>query len=130
MTTLNLDYETRNELIFGNNSDVDWLGGIKHFDNLMVDQLNELIVDNYIDVNECQNSSPSVGEFFEFMKKHRQVAAHGYAVSHKRDDYRVSIEGLSYCGNLSKDLLFDFIHLCRHADEFIAEEKRLYSWWD
>jgi hypothetical protein len=64
------------------------------------------------------------------MKNHPKVTAHGYVVTHEREDYRTSIEGLSFDGKVSKKLLLDFVHLCRQADEFVADERRLYSWWD
>jgi hypothetical protein len=64
------------------------------------------------------------------MKSHPKFTAHGYAVTHERYDYGVSIEGLSYSGEYSKEDLADFTHLCRLADDFVVQDKSLYCWWD
>jgi hypothetical protein len=64
------------------------------------------------------------------MKKYPKVTAHGYAVSHNREDYSVGLEGLAYRGKTTKKMLKDFIYLCRLADEFVAEDNELYAWWD
>lgn len=127
---MNPDYKNRDSIIFGEYNEQDYLGGTKRFENLSLKQLEELVEKDYIGLNECQNLSPPVQDFLEFMRKYPKVNAHGYVVSHKRDDYRTSIEGLSYHGEVNKELLLDFVHLCRHADEFVAEEEELFSWWD
>jgi hypothetical protein len=133
MRTLNKDYKSRNEIIFGDDdadSNDNWLGGTRRFDSLNLEQLHALIRNEFIDLEDCQNYSPSVGDFLDFMKKYPEVEAHGYAVSHKRDDYRVSLEGIRFGGKVTMKMLLDFVHLCRHADEFHADEKGLYAWWD
>ena len=71
-----------------------------------------------------------MGEFYEFMKSNPKFTAHGYAVSHERRDYRVAIEGVSCNKTYTKKELADFVRLCRDADEFVMEDKKLYSWWD
>lgn len=132
MRTLNRDYHKRNEILFGDDI-VDgegWLGGTRRFEELNLSQLKELVDNEFIDLEDCQNCSPSVGDFLEFMSKYPKVLAHGYAVSHNRDDYRVSLEGLYFKGRVSKELLKDFVYLCRHADEFNIGDNTLYSWWD
>lgn len=132
MRTMNKDYESRNEIIFGG-KDTDsesWLGGTRNFESLDLEQLQALIRNNFINLEECQNCSPSVSDFLDFMKKYPAVEAHGYAVSHKRDDYRVSLEGIRFDGNVTMDMLLDFVHLCRHADEFSAVHDHLWAWWD
>lgn len=130
MKTLNADYKTRDQIIFGEYNDQNYLGGTKRFEQLSLEKLESLVGNNFIDLDDCQNLSPTVQEFLTFMKNHPKVYAHGYVVSHNRNDYRVSIEGLSYEGKVSKELLFDFVKLCRQADEFVANEHELYAWWD
>lgn len=132
MRDLNKDYHKRNQIIFGDDN-VDgenWLGGTRHFNNLSLQQLQELVTNKFIDLQDAQNCSPAVEDFLNFMKDHEEFSAHGYAVSHKRDDYRVSLEGIEFKGDVSKNLMKDFVHLCRHADEFVCEENELYAWWD
>jgi hypothetical protein len=64
------------------------------------------------------------------MKSNPKFTAHGYAVSHERSDYRVSIEGVSCNKPYTKKELADFVHLCRRVDDLVIEDKKLYSWWD
>jgi len=130
LVNLNSDYEKRNKIVFGKNIPTEWLGGVEHFENLTLKQFESLVDNRFIDLEDVQNLSPSAGDFLEFMRSHSKVTAHGYVVSHERQDCRVSIEGLSYKGKVSKNLLLDFVHLCREADEFVADDNHLYSWWD
>ena len=132
MRDLNKDYHKRNQIIFGDdNVDGDnWLGGTRFFSKLSLEQLEELVDNNFIDLQDAQNCSPTVEEFLEFMKEHAQFTAHGYAVSHNRDDYRASLEGIEFKGKVSKNLMKDFIDLCRHADEIVCEDNKLFAWWD
>lgn len=130
MTINNLnDDQTTRDTIIGLES-VPRSGGTKRFRHLTLTQLNELINNNFIDLEDAQNSAPSVAEFYEFMKDHPEVEAHGYAVDKSRSDYRVLIEGLKFNGSVSMPLMLDFVKLCRYADEFVCETNRLYSWWD
>jgi hypothetical protein len=127
---LNSDHTTRNKIIFGDSQTENWSGGVRHFSELNLDQLKSLLENNFIDPDDCQNLSPTVHEFFKFMEQHPGVKAHGYAVSHCRNDYRVSLEGLSYHGIVDTNLMMDFSYLCRQADEFVMNTDELYSWWN
>lgn len=132
MKTFNADYKKRNQIIFGDD-DVEgetWLGGTRRFEALYLPQLRELVDNDFIDLEGTQNCSPSAEYFLEFLEKYPKATAHGYAVSHKRDDYRVSLEGVQFRGRVSKKMLMDFVYLCRHADEFHAGDGELYAWWD
>jgi hypothetical protein len=130
MRDLNKDYQKRNQIIFGDNNTDNWPGGVRRIESLSLEQLNDLIQNDFIDLEDCQNCSPTVEAFLDFMKKYPKVEAHGYAVSHTRDDYRVSLEGLAFAGRVNKQMLLDFVHLCRDADEFVADDNELYAWWD
>jgi hypothetical protein len=130
MKKLNEDFAVRNKILFGKKNDDDWMGGTKHFENMSVNTLAKLLENNFIDPDDTQNSSPTVEEFFEFMKQYPKMKAHGYAVSHERPDYRISIEGLSLEGKYTKKMLLDFVHFARQSDEFTADENGLYCWWD
>ena len=130
MKTLNRDYRMRNNIIFGENHDGD-LGfdETKDFDSLSLEQFRELVANDFIDLEDCQNDSPSAGQFLAFMEKYPAVVAHGYAVGHDRVDYRVTLEGLSFNGPVSEELSTDFSSLCRDADEFVNESNKLHAWW-
>ena len=128
-SNLNKDQHTRDIILKIENQ--KFLGGICRYINLTVERLEELIKNNFIDLDEKQNSAPTVREFYEFMKKYPCVRAHGYAVDKSRSDYRVSIEGLHFTAHsITKELQLDFMKLCRKADELTCTDEKLYSWWD
>lgn len=103
---------------------------IKYFEYLSYSQLHELIDNNLIELDECQNDSPSVKEFYEFMQQHINTTTHGYVVSPGRDDTRVSLEGIALASEfVDKNVFSDFIELCKHADE-LQTQGDLYAWWD
>ena len=123
----NGNYKVRNQIIFGEAS--EWQD-IKRFKGLSLMKLKELIQNNFIGSEESQNCSPTVGTFIELMERYPKLTAHGYCVTHQREDYRVSIEGIEFHGKVENNMLIDFVNLCRQADEFTANENHLYAWWD
>lgn len=123
--------DERDKIIFGEKYKQNkYLGGCRSFSDLDVDALKQLIDMNFIDLEECQNFSPSVEEFYEFMKSHPCITCHGYAVSPERSDYRVTIEGLEYIGIVTMEMLVDFVDMFREADEFSVSTNGLYCWYD
>ena len=107
-----------------------FFGGCETINHLTLKQLEQLIEEDFIELEECQNDSPTINDFYNLMKQHPEVCAHGYAVEVKRRDYRITLEGLRYTGLVSPQLAAAFTKLCRHADEFELDENYLYSWWD
>lgn len=108
----------------------DYSGGIVRRD-FTIEQLQWLLDNGFLDLEEQQNCSPTVGEFMGFMETYPETLAHGYVVSSRRDDVRVSLEGLKGAWSMSiPQQLMDFIELCRCADSFDVSEKGCYSWWD
>jgi hypothetical protein len=92
--------------------------------------LEQLISNKFIDPEDQQNNSPRVKDIYNFMKNNPQVYAYGYAVSPKRKDYRVSIEGLVVNKkDVSEDLKQAFFDFCKTADEIHIDDG-LVSWWD
>lgn len=129
---LNPNYEERDAILdpyyVGNE-----IGGTQRFEKLPLNVLEQLIEQNFIDLDEYQNASPSVREFHEFLQQYPQLTVHGYSVCPTRSDYRVSIEGLSWGSvdeECSKDLQRDFVLFCRTADELTVNDHVLFSWWD
>ena len=124
--------EERDKIIF--EREIDWdqegSGGIMRFRELDIVQLEQLNEKGLLDLEDYQNDSPSVKEFMAFMKKYPAVTAIGYVVSPKRDDVRVSLEGIE-CeqAEVTPELKDDFIEMCRYADE-LEIKKGLYAWWD
>ena len=107
-----------------------YLGGIKRFVGLKLPQLNLLLEENFIDPEECYNLSPDTMEFKAFLEVYPEAKLHGYLVSPERNDYRVTIEGVEYDGDVSKEMLMDFVDAFRYADEFTCEDDYLYCWFD
>lgn len=125
---LNQDQALRDSIV-GLESN-NYFGGVERYSGLTLDRLQELIDNRFINLDERQNDSPTIAEFYEFMKDHPEVKAHGYVVDSSRDDYRVSIEGLEFNGPVAMSTMLDFVKLCRYADDFLCEQNELYSWWD
>jgi len=129
---LNTNWKERDRIIFGKS--VEYGGGICHFQDMTLDTLRELIAKGYADPEGQQNDSPMTEELADLMARHPGLTAHGYVVSFERDDYRVSVEGVSGIVKHTEDLL-DVLHLCRMADEFDVESDfsvgfKIRAWWD
>ena len=124
----NMDIKTRDEMIFGKYEPDKYLGGVRYFKGMTVKLLKELVDNGFADPEECQNYSPSVAEFIEFMEGWDGYRVNGYVVTDKRDDYRVSVEAIEKNGVIeTKEELVDFVETFRFADDFDANG---YAWWD
>ena len=108
----------------------DLKGDITRFDEVNVETLELLLRGGWADPRDTQNLAPSFGDFFKFMKKWPQVKAFGYAVSSKRSDYRVSLEGLFVEEvQLTSELKAELLELAQTADE-VDTNAGFYAWWD
>ena len=126
---LNKSERQRDHIIFGSHSFEAYMGGVRHFENLSLSKLERLIECNFIDLDDRQNLAPPVREIYDFMKKYPDYTAHGYTVSIMRDDYRVSLEGVSKSnGAKSAEELEDFMRLFKDADE--VDTSSMYCWFD
>jgi hypothetical protein len=105
-------------------------GGIRRFDGLPVSVLEQLVEEGFVDLDEAQNESPTIREFIAFAKRAPQsIFFEGYAVHVSRDDYRLSIEGVTCpTGHAHKTQAFKdaWKAFGKNADE--KSVKRL--WWD
>lgn len=121
----------REIIIFGH--EVDWedhLGRTAHFKGIHIDKLKELLKKKLINPDLTQNGSPTIEAFMDFMEKHPDVLAHGYVIVPSRDDHRVSLEGVEYKGEATKELIYAFAEAFRYADEFEISKNGLHCWWD
>lgn len=124
----NMDIKTRDEMIFGKYEPDKYLGGTRYFKGMNVNLLKELVKKGFVDPEECQNCSPSVAEFIEFMEGWDGYMVDGYVVTDKRDDYRVSVEAIEKNGVIeTKEELVDFVETFRFADDFDVNG---YAWFD
>ena len=119
----------RDMIVFG--GPTDWgKKQLLHFKDLDIARLAELVEKDLIDLDDQQNEAPTLGEFLEFMKEHPRFTAHGYVITPMRPDARLTIEGITLNKKPTKSETFDFIHLCRLADEFECCAERLSCWYD
>ena len=107
-----------------------YAGGIRHFSELYGDDLQELFRLGVIDPRDAQNCCPNVTKIAAFLKDHKNFSAHGYAVSKKRDDYRVSLEGVACGPGYSMQDVWDFFRLFKAPDEFRVDELGMRCWYD
>jgi hypothetical protein len=135
INTLNGDYLTRDFIIFGEYDEKKYLGGIRNF-TCHLELLKKLVDCNFAAIDECQNYSPSIKDFLDVAENMTSdVLFECYAVSPERDDYRITVEGVSVIIKDSnyKDLTL-FIESFHDSDEFSIEhidsEYHLRAWWD
>lgn len=103
---------------------------IKRIELITLKQLLKLKEKEFIDLEEAQNSSPTIGEFIDFMTLYPKFKAHGYIVTPDRSDYRISLEGLQTEEKLTKIEMVAFSNKFHNADDFWIEEHSAYCWWD
>ena len=125
----NMNIKERDEIIFGNyNADAYKYGGARDFTGMDVATLKKLVELGYADPEECQNSSPRIEDFIEFMEANDGYVVNGYTITDERSDYRVSIEAIEKVGSITDmdeaEIFSDFAH---YADDF---DIRGYAWWD
>lgn len=127
----------REQLVFKRNYDpqvYSRMGGLQRFDNMTVETARKLIDLGYLDPDDCQNSSPTNGEFVEFIEGCKNPGdwyLHGYAISAERSDCRVNIEGISTYCEVDQEDMVNFLMQNRFADELQAGiNQSLYCWYD
>jgi len=129
MFKYNKDQKRRDELLgIKGKRDTYKLSSYSRFDDLSVETLGILLDEKFINPEEKQNDAPSVGEFYDFMVKHPEYKAIGYAIGLERTDYRTSIEGLTGEGK-NIGAILDFAVKFRLADEFDIEGYQR-CWYD
>ena len=114
---LNRNVDVRDRLLFGELNPTEYHGGIRYFDRLNLATLQELFAKHFIDPNDRQNDAPTAGQFKAFMERYPDYTAHGYAVTLDRNDYRVTLDGVTKGAPAdSIDELEDFTTLFKDAD--------------
>lgn len=122
------DVEKRDEIIFGEVQ--DWKSNsIIKFNDLTVEQINELISEGLINLGISQNDAPTTRGLYNFMKDFRGVIAQGYVESPYRDESNTYLTGLIASGDISYDLAYNFQHF-KTADRFVWDYDYLECWWD
>ena len=108
----------------------DWFGGLMYIKNVPASVIRELIDKGLADPEDCQNSAPSLEEMCEFCEKHPTYTIHGYVVGRRRDDARVTAEGIE-SDDMDLDDLQDLL-IFRFADDFDIDTKNrsFFCWYD
>lgn len=135
------DSERREIAVFGRK--IDWktegFGGCMSFNNLDTATLGKLLEEKLADPDEQQNNSPTIDEFYYFAKMFERkydakLSFQGYLVCGKREDSRISIDGIE-C-NSSDDYqieyaaIKDFFLFADSPDDISILPLRLRAWWD
>ena len=127
---LSTDTNARDQILFGENFDeTKYPGGIRSFEDLSAATMKKLLELNFATGEDAQNAMPCIKELMEYADVHENVTFNGYAVSPKRNDYRISIEAIKQDFTTTKDR-DDFTEMFRLADEFEADETSGYAWFD
>lgn len=108
-----------------------WIGGVRRFEEVPLSLMEDMMRIGFADPTECQNSSPSIGDFIRFCRNHPETefTFNGYLVARTRDDTRISIEGMDTKQlNTDKELVKDFL---QNADELsFNDDGSFHSWYD
>jgi|GEM_PF-1059790 hypothetical protein len=133
--THNSDYENRDAIIFG--KPLKWediRGGAYSFSELTLQKLEELVNQGFALITARHNDSPYVGEFLTFARNQADRGFnfhfHGYVISPKREDYRISIDGISFHGHCTPELISEFEKFIGIPDDKYIKPDYLFAWWD
>jgi len=126
---LNDDDKLRQKIM---NITAEYCGGVFHFKKMIFYTLNELYQNNFLDMSDRQNESPSMQEYFDLFSKYpdEPISFDGYIVSPDRDDYRVTIDTIKGASN-NMGFIRDLFQLCKDYDGIKRIRKGVqYVWYD
>lgn len=125
--------DQRDQIVFGENCIAQkYFGGLRYFDTLTLNQIDQFDELGVLDMDERQNDSPTIGEMIDFLRARETDGwyVHGYCISPERDDFRITFEGVGKNSAPSRKDIIDFITLFRWADEFYVDDDGLRCWYD
>jgi hypothetical protein len=100
-----------------------------HYEGLNAAALETCIKQGWADPEETQNSSPSIAEILEFIKANPSFVVHGYLITAKRDDKRISVEGVIAVKEPTPQEYKNYVGMFHQADEF-DNEMPYRAWYD
>jgi hypothetical protein len=131
------DHRQRDLILKGFFTDKDYIGGSRRFSNLPLELLELILLENHTDHNEKHNNAPSIRDLIIFAKQMSEKGYYfffnGYAISPKRDDYRVSVDTINikyYFDNsnhLNNKIIEKFF---KDADEKDLDNGTMRFWYD
>lgn len=123
----------RERLVFGEDLNMEkYFGGVRHFDMMAPETARKLMELGYLDPEETQNCSPEAEYMVSFCEEMGEGwSLHGYVVSHKRSDCRITFEGIESDDGLTAVEAIKFLKAFRYADELCADAGACaYCWYD
>lgn len=136
---LNKDWKLRDSMLHWNeqldeiykryNPNYEETYDVRYFNQLDAETLEKMIELGFADSKEKQNDAPTIAEFLKWMKENPSYKAHGYVVSVRRDDYRLSVEGVDGCGKTREEII-SFSKMFHDADEFDVDNDYQRAWYD
>lgn len=117
--------------------DSEYMGGIKRFSGLHVDDVKHLMEIGAADPDDRQNDAPSIQELVDFASDYADdydVTFRGYVVSPERDDCRTSIDAIEVHSDgpiaaQDHDDFMDLVH-DHFADDVTSTPTSFDAWWD
>lgn len=101
-----------------------------YFDNLTGIEARKLLDSGAADSEDRQNDAPTFERITEFLERRPEFFGHGYIVGPRREDERITLEGVWSEHVSSKKSLSEFAQLFRSADEFQVEGDYARAWYD
>lgn len=126
--------EEREQIIFKQSYNPDYYrkGGLRRFEGLSIEQIEALVKNGFLDPKECGGDSPPVDELLRFAiencHSNLNFTFRGYAVSPKRDDCRVTINGITAHGDITQEFLFRWIPLIKYAETDTNATRAIANW--
>ncbi len=102
---------------------------IFNFEGLEFEDAKECVRKGWLNLNENQNESPTVGEIIEFLRSNPSFSAIGYVVNPEREDTRISFEGVIAIKEPTPEEYKAYVDMFRTADEF-DNEMPFRAWYD
>lgn len=101
------------------------------FDKMTRETFKKLLENGFIDLDECYNNSPPIGEYKELLERYKgeKIYLHGYIVSPERSDYGLIVEGIE-AFSTDKEFIIEFSNLFHDADEFECKDGYQRCWYD
>ena len=96
---------------------------------MTAEKLQLLVDQKFANGTDSQNGSPSLAEFLEYAKAHKNVTLSGYVIDITRSDYRVSIDSIEQDFETAKDIE-EFSEMFHRADEFNIHDNHGHAWYD
>lgn len=124
----------RELLVFGEELDMEKYkyGGTRGFSEMAPETARKLMELGYLDPEETQNCSPEAEYMVQFCEEMGDGwTLHGYVVSPKRCDCRITFEGVESDTLCTAEEAIKFMRAFRYADEVCADIGTMaYCWYD